>query len=351
MMEVDKRDGQFLHRVIRQWQQDRLITDTQAEDLQKSYSVRTNDWQTITLYIFIAAISCALMAFGSLVLDEKWIEVLRKKFSLTDGVIAFLFAGLTAFLCYQGWRRNRHQPAFSFNRELFWLLPILSTGVTVVYLGKSMDYLGGNYGVFWLLATLVYATVALTLHSRLMWIATLICLIPAYVKLTYYVTGDASYFLGMNLPCRMILLGAVMIGAGWLMKRTAIFLPAKEITWGGGWLLFMLSGWLISIFGNSGTWEQWQALRQVHLLWWVVVFSAQCVLTLLLGIRTKDDLLRDLGVLFLLLDLYTRYFEYLWDRTNKGLFFSILAVSFWWLGKRLEKYMNKRKDPRAKTRG
>ncbi|RBL89680.1 hypothetical protein [Chitinophaga flava] len=344
MMEVDKRDGQFLQRVIRKWQQDKLISDAQAEDLQQSYSIRSNDWQTITLYIFIAAISCALMAFGSLVLDEKWIEIIRKKFSLTDGVIAFLFGALTVFLCYQGWRRNRHHASFSFNRELFWLLPILSTGVTVVYLGKSVGYLGGNYGVFWLLATAVYAIVALTLHSRLLWIATLLCLIPAYVKLTYYLTSNGPYFLGMNLPCRMALLALLLIAAGWVMKHRAVFLPAKEITWAGGWLLFMLSGWLISIFGNCGTWQEWQALRQVHLLWWVVVFSAQCVLTLLLGIRIKDDLLRDMGVIFLLLDLYTRYFEYLWDRTNKGLFFSILALSFWWLGKQIEKYLEKRRS-------
>lgn len=343
MMEVDKREAQLLQQAIRQWKQDGVISDAQAEDLQKTYTIRTNDWQTIILYIFIAAISCALMAFGSLVLDEKWIEIIRKKFSLTDGVIAFLFGAVTVFLCYQGWRRNRSRPDFSFNRELFWLLPVLSTGVTVVYLGKSVGYFGGNYGIFWMLATIIYAVVSLTLHSRLLWVATLACLIPAYVKLTYYFTGDTPYFLGMNLPCRMALLGAVIILLGWAARRAAVYQPVKEITWGGGWLLFMISGWLISIFGNCGTWQEWQELRQVHLLMWVFFFSAQCVVTLLLGIKLKDNLLRDLGVIFLLLDLYTRYFEYLWDKTNKGLFFTILALSFWWIGKRLEKYIAQRK--------
>ena len=168
MLELDKREAELLGRAIRTWQQEQLIDEEQAGALQKSYTVTNTDWQTITLYIFIAAVSCALMAFGSLVLDEKWIEIIRKKFSLTDSVIALLFAGLTFFLCYQGWRRNKHHPLFSFNRELFWLLPVLSVGVSVVYLGKSLDYLGGNYGAFWLLATCCYGVLGITLHSRLL---------------------------------------------------------------------------------------------------------------------------------------------------------------------------------------
>ncbi|CAL1519246.1 hypothetical protein MMC2321_02993 [Chitinophaga sp. MM2321] len=336
-MEVDKRDAQLLRNAITEWQGAGLISEEQATGLHKTYTIRSADWQTITLYIFIAAISCGLMAFGSLVLDEKWIEIIRKKLSLTDSVISLLFGAVTIFLCYQGWRRKKGQPVFSLNRELFWLLPVLSTGVTVVYLGKSVNYFDGNYGAFWLLATLIYGVLSLTLQSRLLWVATLLCLIPAYVKLTYYLTDNSAYFLGMNLPCRMVLLSAVMILLGWAARRTHIYQPVKDITWSGGWLLLMISGWLISIFGNCGTWQEWQDLRQVHLLLWVFVYSAQCIAVLLLGIRTKDNLLRDLGVIFLLLDLYTRYFEYLWDRTNKGIFFTILALSFWWIGSRIER--------------
>lgn len=342
MPEVDKKEASILHRAIAEWQQQALISEDQARRLNESVKVRTTDWQTIALYIFIAAISCALMAFGSLVLDEKWIEILRKKFSLTDGVIAFLFAAVTAGLSYQGWRKKRHELGFSFNRELFWLLPVLSTGVTVVYLGKSMDYLGGNYGAFWLMATIIYGVLALALHSRLLWVAMLLSLIPAYVKLTYYMTGDAPYFLGMNLPCRMAVLGFLLLLAGTLVKNTRLYAPIKDITRSGGWLLFLISGWLISIFGNTATWSEWQQLRQVHLLSWVFLFTAQCVLTFLWGLKQKDPMIRDMGVIFFLLNLYTRYFEYLWDRTNKGLFFAILALSFWGLGRLIERRYGKK---------
>src|SRR4051812_41176751 len=140
MLEVDKKEADILQKAISEWEGNALITPQQANDLQKTWRVREADWQAITLYIFIAAISCALMAFGSLVLDEKWIEVLRLKFSLNDGIIATLFAGLTVFLCLHGYRRQQRHPAYSLNRELFWLLPVLSIGVSVVYLGKSLSY-------------------------------------------------------------------------------------------------------------------------------------------------------------------------------------------------------------------
>lgn len=347
MLEVDKKEADILQKAIAQWQASQLINEQQAGELRQSYRIRETDWQLITLYIFIAAISCGLMAFGALVLDEKWIEIIRKKLSLTDGIIAVVFTALSAFLCYRGYLRNQRQLSFSLNRELFWLLPALSIGVSVVYLGKSLQYLGGNYGLFWLLATIIYGITGLALYSRLLWVTTLLCLIPAYVKTTYYFTNDAPYFMGMNLPCRMILLGVVMLLTGWLARRTTIYKPVKEITWTGGWLLLLLSGWLISIFGNTGSWQEWQEIRQFHLLWWVIFFTLLCITTLLFGIKTKDNMVRDMGVIFLLLDLYTRYFEYLWDHTNKGLFFGILALSFWWLGKWLEKIKGSNRKTKA----
>ncbi len=345
MLELDKREARLLQKAIDQWQQDQLINPEQAQQMQQSYQVRENniEWQTITLYIFIAAISCALMAFGSLVLDEKWIEVIRKKLSLTDGIIALLFALLTVFLCYSGFRRQQQQRSFSLNQELFWLLPILSTGVTVVYFGKSLQYLDGNYGLFWLLATLTYGVLAFMLSSRLLWTATLLCLIPAYVKLTYFVSHDASWFLGMNLPCRLFVLSVIMLLLHRLALRSKKYHALQHITWGGGWLLLLLSAWLISVFGNSGTWSEWQLLRQYQLLWWVAIYTLLCAAVIWLGIKLRDPLVRDFGVLFLLLDMYTRYFEYLWDRTHKGIFFSILALSFWWVGKRMEKWSKNRK--------
>lgn len=341
MLDIDKKEARLLQKAISEWETQSLISPEQARRLQETWQVRGSDWQVITLYIFIAAISCALMAFGSLVLDEKWIELLRLRFSLTDGIIATGFAALTVFLVYHGYRRQQRQPNHSLNGELFWLLPVLSTGVSVVYLGKTWQYLNGNYGLFWLLATVCYGALAILISSRMLWTATLICFIPSYVKLTYFLTGS-NWFLGMNLPCRMMPLALLMLGLHLLFRHYRAYRKVEDISWTGTWLLLFLSAWMISIFGNSATWEQWQHVRQVQLLWWVAAYTLLCVGVLLWAIRRKDPMVRDMAVVFLLLDMYTRYFEYLWDRTHKGLFFAILAFSFWWLGKLMERRIRKR---------
>ncbi|PYM49677.1 MAG: hypothetical protein DME14_08055 [Candidatus Rokuibacteriota bacterium] len=33
---------------------------------------------------------------------------------------------------------------------------------------------------------------------------------------------------------------------------------------------------------------------------------------------------------------YTRFFEYFWDSLHKAVFFAVLAVSFWYLGRKAE---------------
>ena len=55
------------------------------------------------------------------------------------------------------------------------------------------------------------------------------------------------------------------------------------------------------------------------------------------GLKTEDTVARGFGITFLLLNLYTRFFEYFWDNTHKALFFAILGISFWALGSYAER--------------
>ena len=54
----------------------------------------------------------------------------------------------------------------------------------------------------------------------------------------------------------------------------------------------------------------------------------------------------------MLINIYTRYFEYFWDVTDKALFFIILGLSFWLIGRKAEKIWNVeflKKDKSVKT--
>ncbi|MGY0038547.1 hypothetical protein [Pedobacter sp. NJ-S-72] len=62
--------------------------------------------------------------------------------------------------------------------------------------------------------------------------------------------------------------------------------------------------------------------------------------SIFVGLKYRDDIAREFGITFLFINLYTRYFEYFWDSWHKALFFSVLAASFWLIGRKAEKIWN-----------
>ena len=101
--------------------------------------------------------------------------------------------------------------------------------------------------------------------------------------------------------------------------------------------MFFLGLWGVSIFGNYSDFEAWLQVRQTQVIAYSLVFGAAAFVSFYLGVKYRDDLARDLGILFLLVNFYSRYFEFFWDSMHKGVFFLVLAVSFWFLGRWIEK--------------
>jgi len=47
-------------------------------------------------------------------------------------------------------------------------------------------------------------------------------------------------------------------------------------------------------------------------------------------------MMRGFGLTFFFIELYTKFFEYFWDGLHKAIFFAILGVSFWLVGRKAE---------------
>ncbi|MCL2345297.1 MAG: hypothetical protein FWC58_05550 [Desulfobulbus sp.] len=61
-------------------------------------------------------------------------------------------------------------------------------------------------------------------------------------------------------------------------------------------------------------------------LGWVLIFSAACIAQIVAGARLKDSKLVGFGIVFLGIDLYTRFFEQFWDRLSLGLFLTLAGL-------------------------
>ena len=153
-----------------------------------------------------------------------------------------------------------------------------------------------------------------------------------------------NLFLGMNYPMRYTVFGLLILAVAFVQTQVRQLAFAQRVTYIAGLTLFFCGLWGISIFGNYSTLVGWQQVRQIHVLAYSIIFAAASAVSFYLGVRYKDELARDFGVLFLLINLYTRYFEYFWDSMNKGIFFTILAVTFGLLGTWLERNNRKRRD-------
>jgi len=88
---------------------------------------------------------------------------------------------------------------------------------------------------------------------------------------------------------------------------------------------------------NFGDINAWSKVKQIELLHWSALAVVCCMVAIYIGIKFNDTLSRSFGITFLLINFYTRYFEYFWDSSHKTIFFALLALSFWALGSHAEK--------------
>jgi len=341
-MRVSKKDADVILNAIDQWEEEQVIDAQNATQLRKSVIVYKDDLGSFTFYAFVAAVSCAILAFGAIVLDEKWIERMRRFFAFSEVLIGTVFLGLSVMLIWYARKRKRKFPDASLSNESFNILTVLSIGVSVTYLTRGLGEGYRFYGLVVFVLALSYGAVAGYLRSNLIWVCALLALVVSWAIQTWIWSGPVhDYFLGMNYPLRMTVLGGVLLAVVLLLrKQQAQSLPFYGITVYFLWIFFLLSGLFLSVSGNL-SYDVWSNIRQGRLFPWALGYTLLLGGLIVAAYKRKDEIFRDLVLLFFLLNIYTRYFEYFWDKTNKGIFFALLALSFWLIGRKTEQ-MRKR---------
>ena len=338
-MEADKSERKILQQAIDEWERAGKITTGQADDLRQSVEYKHSDRQQIAQYFFFIALFCTLLAFGAIFINEKLLEKIKLYFAWNDLAIAAITAALSVlWFWYIGRKRKFLSPTAY---EIYMVLGGLSVLTSLIYICKQITT-DTTYTTFLILSFLLLAILSISFRSRAMWIGAIAAGIGWFGEFSTYHSTD-NLFLGMNYPMRYTMLGVVILATGLLQGLVRPLNFSKRITYTTGLVLLFCGLWGISIFGNYNTLTGWQQVRQVHVLAYSIVFGIASVISFYLGIRYKDDLARDFGVIFLLINLYTRYFEYFWDSMNKGIFFLVLAVTFGLVGRWLERNNRKRR--------
>lgn len=339
-LNLDKQESEFLNRVIAHWEKEDLLSAEQAQTLRNSAEVKGFDWMRLAKYSFWVALFCGAIAVGSLIISDKVINWIKSLYYTPDIVISIGSGLLAAGAFYLGRYRQKRFPERVFSNEATIFTGILFTACCIAYLGKAFDNGSGHYSLLFLLSVFVYGFLGWKLNSRLIWLFALVSLGSWFGTETGYQTKWSYYFLGMNYPLRFVLFGLVLLAGCYILKGRKWIAPFWELTYVVGLLYLFVSLWLMSIFGNYGQLEDWLQVKQISLYYWGLIAIAVAAGFTFYGLKTKDAIAREFGITFVLIFIYTKYFEYLWSHIPYTLFFTILAASFWLIGRRAERIWN-----------
>jgi len=338
-MKFNKKQGEFLNDTINQWSENGTISKETEESLKNSFSIRPFDYKKLSKYSFWVAIICIVIAVVAIIADDFLIGLIERFFASSSLALCIIFSLMAAVAYYFGLKRRKRKPERIFSNESIIFTGVILTAAAVAYFGKTLETGSGHFSILFLLSTAIYAILAFWFPSKLVWIFSLISLGSWFGTETGYMSGWGSYFLGMNYPLRFVLFGVILIGASFALKINPKSIDFHKSTYIMGLLYLFIALWLLSIFGNCDG-DAWMGVKQIELFHWGIIFGLSAIGAIFYGLKQDDYASRSFGIVFLFINLYTKFFEYFWDEIHKAIFFSILAVSFWLIGSKAEKIWN-----------
>jgi hypothetical protein len=145
--------------------------------------------------------------------------------------------------------------------------------------------------------------------------------------------GSGTYVFDIQDPKAMALIAAIVAAFGIYHER---FLEETTLkTHSGFGRLYIIFGLLylntslliLSIYPGK--------------LEWVIALTVAALAQIVIGARLKDARFTGFGVVFLCIDMYTRFFEQFWDKLSAGLFFLVAGLIGLALGFAFESEFNK----------
>jgi len=339
-MKLSNRQGKFLQRVIKQWQSEGTLNEQEAERLNNSFTIQSFDWKKLAKYSFWIAIVCGLISVCAAVADDYIIHLIESIFESSNVALCLVAAIIAIAFYFLGLRGRRVRPESVFSNEALLFVGVLFTAISVAYLGRALDTGSKHYSLLFLLAAVIYAGIGLWFPSKMVWVFALLSLGSWYGTEIGYRSGWGEYYLGMNYPLTFVFFGTGIVALAFIFKFSPRFAVFHKSTLKMGLLYLFIALWILSIFGNYGDYDRWYSAKQSELFGWALLFGAVGLAAMGFGIKTDDPITRGFGVTFLLINLYTRYFEYCWNGLHKALFFFILALSFGLIGRWAEKIWN-----------
>ena len=339
-MQISKKEKETINKAINHWEEKGLIDAQKAKELDESIETKAFNWQSLAYYSFLFAVVSLLIAVISIFADKALLDLIDSLISTSYITKSITFLVFSALFFWLDFRYNFKKKRKKYSKEIFAFFGCVFLAISTGFISFIFD-MGEEPGVFILGLALIYFILAVFRNKELLWLFGITALVIAFGAITHNLGKDNYLFIGMNFPMRFTIFGALILLATYLNKNFRKLRPFLEPTYWSGLIIFFMSLWFLTIFGNYSSYEKWLEIRQYYLWWYSLILLIASLGAIIIGIKKEDSLLKNLGITFIFLNLYTRYFEYFWDELHKALFFAIIAVSFWLIGKKAEKIWDK----------
>lgn len=338
-MEVNRKEAKHLNNAISFWESRGILSDESANRLRDTIVTKKFDWKLVARYSFWTALASAFISLATLMADDYIIQLAERVMNVGDYLFSIFFFLMSAAFYFWAWRIKVRKRLKQLSIDFISLAGSLFLGGALVYLLKSFDDVGDFPAWVLLLCSIAWGAMANFFSSDSTWTLSLISLYAWFGWGTFTITHESYSFLGMNYALRYMVFSIVLFYLGYFIR---FWIPFKFYTLTRYFTLsaFFVAFWALSVFGNYTSFEVWQEVRQENLFYWGILFGLVAIAFIIYGIRKGDDFLRAYGISFLLINIYTRYFEFFWNVSHKAIFFAILAISFWLIGRKAERLWN-----------
>jgi hypothetical protein len=315
-----------------------VLTPREAQRIAERYP--TSAWDVASLVRVFTVLGALCAAAGAIVLAAEHLNAMRVLEVSLAAAAVFLIAGAR-------WVRSKDMDKTAAAMEMLGGFAV--QGFTTV-LAFDLSTGSDNWPALIGLQTILIASLAYALRNRLMLAhATVLCFVW-FGGSTGYVSGWGMYWLGMSYPMRFAGAGVAALGGAWLHARFGgPFQHFSRVYAHFGSFVLHVALWIMSLFGS---------FRDYHVNWnnpgerlaYTAVWAAVSCAYILAGARFGIGLLRSYGVVFLIINIYTFYFQFVAGHWAELWFIHLLIVggSMIAVGFRLERWLHRR-TPAPKT--
>jgi hypothetical protein len=277
-----------------------LVTAEQAQRLKERYP--TEAWDLVSLARWLTILGAVATGAGVVLLAAQ-LDVWR---TLLEAALAVAAGGLLWLGRWVGRARGMIRTQAALELLAAFAVQGLTAALAVHYSTGSQ-----NWPALVGIDALAAFGLAYWLRNRLILILACINLFSFFGGETGYVSGWGVYWLGMNYPLRFFVAGLFSIGVAWVhaQARLGELRAFSRVYLHFGLLITNLSLWFFSLFGYYDGEIHWSGTEPARLAF-SVLWAASSLACIWGGSRAAIGTVRAYGMVFLIIDVYTFYFQF-----------------------------------------